>query len=344
MLADASARLPAAFWPLSLDLPLTWFTNLRLCAVWPWACVFPHYGWSQRISSACHSLTALPYLQVFLINGYRSSVIFASLPPLLLIFHCHFFGNRKMASKRQKRRVRLHKVNDALYNVAEEFGVISDESSDKGIIFSAFKIFLRNYFLIGNKDDFKICCLQELKTGSISNQIKKVLDYYKLMFHFQPAVNRSGGLLTMWNKNEKSELVCSNESSIMTHFMNINLFVCDIYVKTSKYVVSIDDINDACGMIERDEDSIIILLGDCNVFENLKQDRKTLRLTTKIVKDHRIQMFSKFKSTLDKLLVEDIGYFKNMKDGSHKCEKPSLQSGLSTSAVKRRVSKTSRYI
>ena len=181
--------------------------------------------------------------------------------------------------------------------------------------------FLTKYFLNNNKESFTVCCFQELKTESISNKVKRVLDFYKLSFHFQPAVGKSGGLLTVWNKNEKSDLLFSNDAIMVTKFVDMNLLVCNTYVKTAKYVESVAFINDAFEFLKNEDEKTVMLMGDFNAFCNLKEDRKGPMLRGTIQKDHHIQIFKKLKPTLDNLFMEDIGSYMNVKDHTHKCEK-----------------------
>ena len=180
---------------------------------------------------------------------------------------------------------------------------------------------LRKDFLDNNENSFIVCCFQELKIECINNKVKRVLDFYKLSFHFQPAVGKSGGLLTVWNKNEKSDLLISNDAIMVTKFADMILLVYNTYVKTAKYVESVAFINHAFEFVKIEDEKTVVLIGHFIAFCNLKEDRKgpTLRGTNQ--KDHHIQIFKKLKPTLDNLFMEDIGSYMNVKDHTHECEK-----------------------
>ena len=81
-----------------------------------------------------------------------------------------------------------------------------------------------------------ILCIQESKISALSRSHETVLEQYKLRYHLVPAINCSGGLVSVWSEELKTDnqiLQSRDHSGI--NFTELNLTVFNVYLNTSFY-------------------------------------------------------------------------------------------------------------
>ena len=126
--------------------------------------------------------------------------------------------------------------------------------------------FLKNTFANMKKNSLYMACIQDKKLNTLTNDHKIVIKNYGLEYHFQPATNGSGGLLTLWNHKEASNLIATNETCLVTEFPQQSSFLVNTYIRTIDYKLF-------ATTAQLPTSSKIVLLGDLNSYKDPMKDR-----------------------------------------------------------------------
>ena len=146
-----------------------------------------------------------------------------------------------------------------------------------------------------------MACLQEVKLNTLTNDHKIVIKNYGLENYFQPAMNRSGGLITMWNQKEESNLIATSETCLVTEFPKQSLVLVNTYIRTNDYKQASEQLSATTAQLRIS--SKIVLLEDVNAYK----DRMKHRIGSKKgpVENH-MKIFKKLQPTIDILKLTDL--------------------------------------
>ena len=182
--------------------------------------------------------------------------------------------------------------------------------------------FLQRTYLKRKPNEIFLASLQETKLNVLTNDIKKVLEYYSLNHHFQPAEDRSGGLLTIWSE-EEGILRESNKTCIITEFPNLNLYLINTYIRTENYVQWCTQLLNSVRSIK--PEGKIVMMGDTNGYEDPTRDRigKTLKSS-----DIHPKVYNRLKPVLEDLNLEDLAVKLNVLKPTHYCKATGTQCRL----------------
>lgn len=86
-----------------------------------------------------------------------------------------------------------------------------------------------------SKPEFWTLLLQETKIEKLSKEQKQILDFFDLSFVISPAVNCSGGLLTIFPKNLKMRNFVNNNTCHGLFFENYNTAIFNVYINPKNY-------------------------------------------------------------------------------------------------------------
>ena len=165
--------------------------------------------------------------------------------------------------------------------------------------------------------------LQEIKLKDLTKDVKKILKYYELSYFFQPATERSGGLLTIWSNEEQAVLKERNETCIITEFPNLNLYAVNMYIRTENYVNWCSQLLHSIQSIQSEAN--IVMMGDINGYEDATRDRIGQKLTSS---DVHLKVYRRLKPVLEELNLEDLAVNLNSCKPTHYCKTTNTQCRL----------------
>ena len=109
---------------------------------------------------------------------------------------------------------------------------------------------------------------------------------------FQTPIERSDGLLILWNENnfeKPPELINQNEACQVMKFSDLECIDFNVSIRTASYVRSCLKVQEVVDQLsEADKELNIFLMGDLNAFNNVKGDRSGHTSKAMITKGHHI--------------------------------------------------------
>ena len=155
-------------------------------------------------------------------------------------------------------------------------------------------------------------CVQETKILTLPRSHEAILEQYKLSYHLVPAINCSGGLITVWSEeiNTNAQRLQSRDHSAIT-FPNLNLVLINTYLNPNNYTSKLKQLSS--GLTKNEPGRFVVLTGDFNVFSH--DPRNTSNALRS--EDDRIKRFAKLKPVIEKALLLDIAVELDVQDFTH---------------------------
>ena len=155
-------------------------------------------------------------------------------------------------------------------------------------------------------------CVQETKILALPRSHEAILEQYKLSYHLVPAINCSGGLITIWREEIKTneKRFQSRDHSALT-FPNINLVLINKYLNPNDYTTNLRQLSSSLTKIEPRR--FVVLTGYFNAFNH--DPRNTSNALRS--EDDRIKRFAKLKPVIEKALLFDIAVELDVQDFTH---------------------------
>ena len=157
-----------------------------------------------------------------------------------------------------------------------------------------------------------ILCIQESKIPALSRSHETVLEQYKLRYHLVPAINCSGGLVTVWSEELKTDnqiLQSRDHSGI--NFTELNLTVFNVYLNTSSYCEKLKQLSSNLSKLNTERS--IVLAGDFNAFSHDSRNTSTALRSV----DDRVKRFVKLQTVTEHALLFDAAVELDVLDFTH---------------------------
>ena len=155
-------------------------------------------------------------------------------------------------------------------------------------------------------------CVQETKILALPHSHEAILEQYKFSNRLVPAINCSGGLITIWSEEIKTneQRFQSRDHSAVT-FPNLNFVLINTYLNPNDYTTKLRQLNSSLTKIEPGR--FVVLAGDFNAFNH--DPRNTSNALRS--EDGRIKRFAKLKPVIEKALLFDIAVELDVQDFTH---------------------------
>ena len=177
--------------------------------------------------------------------------------------------------------------------------------------------------LKNQKKDSCIFCFQEIKTEQLNKNIERCLLFFNFSYDFQPSCGKSGGLLTIWTNNLESFLLFRNEACLISKFPKQNVITISTDIRKMEYIKFCQVLRDGVIFILTGDhpETTVLLMGDLNAYNNVKQDRKGAQTTGTISKDNHLMVFRKVIPIIEELLLDDAAVTGKRRAPTHTCKK-----------------------
>ena len=110
-------------------------------------------------------------------------------------------------------------------------------------------------------------CVQETKILALPRSHEAILEQYKLSYHLVPAINCSGGLITIWSeeiKTNEQRFQARDHSAVP--FPNLNFVLINTYLNPNDYTKKLRQLNSSLTKIEPGR--FVVLTGDFKAFNH----------------------------------------------------------------------------
>ena len=158
---------------------------------------------------------------------------------------------------------------------------------------------IQNCKILSKGEDF-ILLIQESKIQDFKQSQLNILERFKLNYYLSPAVNRSGGLITLWSKTlGKTQCLTDSESFTSLLFPTLHIKVINVYLNYHDFASKLQTLDES---LNDYSDITTIMGGDLNAFSH---DQRNTSSTLKS-DDQRITRFNSIIQVLEKHSLMDF--------------------------------------